>query len=215
MFGWFKQEKKANKHENEAKVSQPSYTITQPTPFGYKSVWIAVHSESALEVAEAVKALGFDNFQVNESYNGWVFVHDVIDSVTDFSKVTAINDEAEDSSSYWALLIKSNCVDEKNIAVLKELSKAFGSVCFFVNHRVSDCYAWVKCETGEVTRAFEFIEGYGVTIDMGIPTEEEDNLSIDYGDFNAMNEADEEDNDSPNENDVMEIAVAWSSLPAQ
>lgn len=219
MFGWFKEEKKRttkkNNKKNETAATPPQfYKIVPLTPFGYKTTWLAVESASSTEVAEAIMAFGYRDFQVTESWNGWVFVQNMLDSIVDFSKVTAINDAAEDAAAYWALLRDSNCMDEKNLTVLKKLSENFASICFFVNHRVSDCYAWVKCEDGEVVRAFEYIEGYGVVIDLGVPTEEEDDLDIYYSEYNLQNENNEEDIDSPNENDVIEIAEAWSCLPS-
>lgn len=214
MFKWLKSNKKEEKLETTTPPPSQVYQIEPVQPFGYKSVWLAVLSDSAVEAAEAIKTLGYTNFQVNESFEGWVFVHEVMDSVTDFAKVTAINEQAEDAYSYWTLLKESDCTDKKNLDVLTELSKSFGTICFFVNHRIADCYAWVKCENGEILRAFEFIEGYGVTVDLGLPTEEEDDLVINYGDFNSQNELDEEEIDTPSEEDVIEIAEAWSCLPS-
>ena len=128
MFGWFKnkkktQEKKAVDSPNATANSSNSYEIKPVFPFGYKSFWLAVSAESATDVAEAIKNLGFSNFLVNESMDGWVFVHNLFDSLADFSIIHEISDQAANTETFWDLLQERDCTDEKNLTTLTKLSE--------------------------------------------------------------------------------------------
>ena len=186
-------------------------------PFGYKSIWLAIKSESPAKVADAI----FDeehydysiDFKIYENCQGWVVILDLITSLVDFAVLHDVGKKASNSKEYWELLRKTDCSDVKSLNMLQNLSKTFGEVCFFINHRVSDCYAWAKFKDGNIIRAFEYQAGHGVVLSIGEATKEEIELNLFYDDYNLKSENNAPDRLSPTEEDVISIASAWSLSP--
>jgi hypothetical protein len=91
-------------------------------------------------------------------------------------------------------------------------SAPFDEFCFFGSHSVSDYYAWAKFARGELIRAYESSGDEGVMINEGEITAEESALKFD--ELPATNEGEwDEDDRFPEEDDVIDIAKAWSIDP--
>ncbi len=214
MFEWLK---KFGKTESDPRSSieeqvVSTYTIIKPEPFGYKTEWLAVKSESAMEVAEAVSRVGYKDLKVYESIDGWVIVRNINVSLTDYDAARLVNEKSDGIESFFRLLDETNCVSQDAADFLQDLSKRFGCVCYFVNHRISDCYTWARFIDGHAERIFDYVGDYSVLTDDGILTSEEEEWDLLFDGYNQKWMNDEEC-DSPTEDDVIAIAKAWTVDP--
>lgn len=163
-----------------------------PMPFGYKSSWLCVRSDSPEDVIEklglknAVKCswkYGFTNL------NHGTFISPVLDG-----RVLVIG---------WGYDIIT-----EDPARLDKVGAAFPEVQFFSSHRVSDYYTWVRYVSGKKVRAYCWCGGDGeVLVNEGEPTAEEKALG--FTNFLPGTDYDWDKYDTPDEETVVEIAAAW------
>jgi hypothetical protein len=90
--------------------------------------------------------------------------------------------------------------------LMQELSRRFGSTQYFGTHRVVDYHAWAKAEDGILSRAYAYLGERGETLaNLGEPTRQEVELGLVFKDDTIE--------DSPDEEDVLRMAGAWSVNP--
>ncbi|WP_187434484.1 hypothetical protein [Paenibacillus methanolicus] len=169
-----------------------------PHPFGYKCQWYAVRTDRLTELVDhfgltgcraANWASGLDG-----AYGGYYFVSPPV--------------------AGWTLVVNAfmpdfaEAGDRHPVQMTRELSARFGEACYFGTHRVVEYHAWVKAVNGQVVRAYGYVGEQGETIaDIGEPTSEERELGL------AFTSLDEEDAHWPSEDDVLEMAAAWTIDP--
>jgi predicted MPP superfamily phosphohydrolase len=90
-------------------------------------------------------------------------------------------------------------------AFMEKLAARFPDVQFFGNHRVSSYAAWGRYQEGRLVRAYAAADD--PSINEGARTREEIDLGFDF----AIPENPE--GDTPDEDDVMALAAAWSLDP--
>lgn len=188
-------------------------TPDKPSPFGYKMSWLAVRSDDPARIAKLLKLEGLQSanwetgiaaayaFQEHKVFisppvTGWVFI--LCSSFPEF-----IDPENPD-----------NCTPP-----FQDLCRSCDPVFFFSTHRVVEYHAWARLDSGQVSRAYAYLGERGETMwNHGEQTEEERNLGLNYfEDTPPEGQGDEywdrEDLKYPSEEDVMEIAGAWSLNP--
>lgn len=178
-------------------VPQSPVDPDQPSSFGYKISWIAVRTEDAASVAATLDlsslrpATWHEGITLAYEYESpFVFLTPPIDGWT-----CAVGHHVD---ARWV---------EKRFTPLNEefickLSQQFGVACFFSSHRVSSTYVWMRSDAGTLTRSFGYSDSEYL-FDIGTPTPEERRLGLD-----AWSEA-----HWPDEDDVINIAAAWSIDP--
>ncbi len=174
--------------------------------FGYKTQWIAVRSWSPQKVADVLQLrereiLGWDEgtlrayrrgVYVVAPVPGWTLVHGCF-GTTFFPGSPTFLDQ------------------------LSHLSRELGEVQFFGTHRVSGYCAWALALDGDVRRAYS--SSYdGVELFVGHPTTDEIEMGrglLDHRDSadGGRESEDEDEDDLPDEEDVMELAGRWSVDP--
>lgn len=177
----------------------PSHDLT---PFGYKMTWLALRAENSAVVAAALK---LDNPKPASWNDGIKFACDdfaakggpIFISPPINGWVLAIGfDERLD-------LHTPTPGHEYNTTIL-ELSKKFGEAHYYGTHRVTEVHAWAKAVNGKMVRAYSWVGDQGeVFLDIGPLTKEEKKLGMKY---------DGEEN-VPDEENVLDIAAAWSVDP--
>ncbi|MCP1224664.1 hypothetical protein [Sebaldella sp. S0638] len=182
MFNLFRKKK------NETLEKRYVLTETEVENFGFQTHWAVIKSKSAKKVLEVLNNI--------ESIN-----KDNIGIITDtHSDMIIINDRHLE-------LCKLNRNWELEFDDLRELSRHFDTVYYFLTHTVSDVYGWFKFENNEIIRGFYTLE-MKVPLDKGEKTKEEKDFNMNYS------VADEpEDCVLPDEEDVMDIAEAWTLNP--
>lgn len=177
-----------------------------PVPFGYKCRWLAIQGASPEAVMKAlplhdVHPAGWPE-GIDAAYRGDCFVSPTIDG--------------------WVLVVSTDLPDSGDsrhpnllVPYVKALSKKLGCVVqYFGTHRVVEYHAWVWADRGQVRRAYGFIGEQGLTLmNEGEPTPEERTLDLVFADDPFLNLKDEDDLKTPDEEDVMTIAGAWSLNP--
>ena len=161
-----------------------------PVLFGYKMWWLAFRCENPDMV---VARLGLKKTKkcswktgIEAAYNGEVFVTPSING--------------------WILAAGMAMPDDptKFRTIIESLSKGFPDVQFFVTHRVVEYHAWARVLDGKLVRHYAFVGDQGKTVcDFGELTREEKALGLVFNDMK-----------SPNEQDVMKLAGAWSLDPS-
>lgn len=163
-----------------------------PLPFGYKSTWLCVKSNSAEEVIEklelknAVKCNWKSGF---ESLNEGIFVSPVLDG--------------------WVLVIGwGDDIITEDPERLDSVGKMFPEVQYFSSHRVADYYAWVKYVGGVKIRSYCYCGGEGeVYENVGELTPEEEELGL--TNLIPDSESDWDQYDFADEEHVVAVAAAW------
>lgn len=184
----------APKPQSSGAASQitPQTTPDKPVPFGYKSSWLCVKAGSPEEVIEKVglKAPRVSSWKDGVyGKHGGVFVSPVLDGY-----VLVVGWEGD--------------ILETNPARLDELAGKFPELQFFSTHRVSDYHAWAKYINGEIVRGYCWCGCDGtVLLNRGEPTPEEVRLGL----TNLLpdDEADWDNYETPDEENVLDIAAAW------
>jgi prophage tail gpP-like protein len=170
------------------------------SPFGYKTGWVAVRSESADHVAASLGLVDCREASWQEgvaaAYSKGVFVCPSVDG-----RILAMGEG-----------VIAGGVDAA------ALSARIGSeVQVFKTHRVVDLHAWARAEEGVLTRDFEFLGESGEIVkNVGLvtPAEEDEASAADCASL-SMGPVpfDDEGLDFPAEDTVMAIAAAWSLDP--
>ena len=172
--------------------TQPDY----PQPFGYKTVWYAIKGETPQTVIEKLRLeiVGESNweFGLNHVYK---------------SDDVFVSPQIGDFVLVIDLLGKFHNADVESA---KKHSEIFDEFYYFGSHRVSDYYAWAKFARRELIRAYEYSGDDGMMLNTGAITVEE--LALKFDEFPTTDEWNENDR-PPEEDDVIDIAKAWSIDP--
>jgi hypothetical protein len=164
-----------------------------PEPFGYKTAWLAISTDSAKEVVEELalkkvascswkqgvrKAYGGDGLFVTPSVQGWTLV---------------VGDLPE--------------IGQPDLRpMLERLSSRFGTAMYFGTHRVVEYHAWARAERGVLVRAFGFLGESGEYIaNVGARTPAEVELNVGLADEHRF----------PDEESVLKLAGKWSLDPRE
>lgn len=169
--------------------------LAQPLPpeaFGYKMSWLAVRSDDANAVLEALalKKPRAASWQagIKAAYDGAAFVSPVVRG--------------------WVLVVAPH-LPEPNAApgqqalleLLRRLSQRFGETHFYASHRGVSYAAWARAKAGQVERAFSFVPEMERPWQLGEADAAEQALDLPARDFFA------------DEDDVVRLAAAWSLDP--
>lgn len=160
-----------------------------PVPFGYKTSWLCVKSDSPEDV---MGALGLKN----PVPSGWekgimagVFVSPVLDG-------------------YVLVINYGDDIITEDIEKLNGIARRFPEVQYFSSHRVVEYAAWVKYVNGRMIRGYCWCGDMGeILLNEGEITAEEKALSLDR----LMQSTDEdwETAEFADEEHVLQMAAAW------
>ncbi|RZL40428.1 MAG: hypothetical protein EOP35_00905 [Rubrivivax sp.] len=180
--------------------------------FGYKTAWFAVHTADTRAVADA---LGLRNLRPSSAEDGIAAGYGEAGQVFLTPPVRG-----------WTLAMSQGFLDLADGAppafagLLPRLSAELqAEVQFFASHRVAEAHAWARATHGELARAYAYNGCQGeVQIDQGGQTADE--IALGHRFFNpaapqASGDAywERDDLRYPNEEDVMQVAGAWSVDP--
>jgi hypothetical protein len=195
----FGKNKTAEKPKEEEKPFEFNAEPDFPQPFGYKIEWLAIKNETSQSVIEK---LGLEI--INEA--NWT---SGISYVYDYNMRSIFVSPVLDN---YILVIMGDSGEANTCEKLIEYAEKFGEFQYFGNHRVSDCYAWAKFSGKEIVRAY-FYRDSELEV-KGKITEEE--ISLGFAQFPQTENYYEEDKEYkyPDEENVFEIAGAWSINPA-
>ncbi|MFC7245633.1 hypothetical protein ACFQO7_24430 [Catellatospora aurea] len=169
----------------------PTQHLPPDTPtgvsFGYKCCWLAVRSSDSAEVADAVRLADERTVDwgagVHAAYAGEVFV--------------------SPPTREWVFVVSAMLpFDGLSVAALS--AQLATEVQYFGTHRISDCHEWAYANGGSLVRRMVCDGSSGVFEQRGTPTQVEIELGIP-----AMNL----DYWQVSEDDVMQVAAAWSLDP--
>jgi hypothetical protein len=201
MIGCEKDQKVTSRRQQESDRAEEKSPMQpdRPISFGYKIHWLAVRTNDPQAV---IKSLGLTNVEESNwqrgfqaAYGGQVFVTPAIDGWVLVASIS-LPEITEGRNDVPVLLTK--------------LGKEFADVQYFGTHRVVGYHGWARAINGELTRQYAYLGESGETLrDEGDPTAEEKLLHLVY-DKSAP--AFKDDN-SPDEEDVMKLAAAWSINP--
>lgn len=174
----------------------PKVKPDSPIPFGYKSSWLAIRTDSPDGVTTAMQLRGVleSNWRLGleDAYGGGVFV--------------------TPNCKGWVLVVSSNLPelsptkrDDRLTPLIKRLCKKFDDVQYFGTHRVVQYSGWLRAKDGKIVRRYGYVGDKGFTIcDEGSPTVEEKKLRLAF-----------DETTHPTEDDVMKLAGAWSIDPTK
>ncbi len=165
-----------------------------PVPFGYKCAWLAIKTEDPQAVIEA---LGLQNVResgwqkgVAAAYGGEVFVTPPLNGWVLAASISLPEITDKTRPDQLSPLVKS-------------LGKRFPDVQYFGTHRVVEYHGWLRATDGEIVRRYAYLGECGETLsDEGQQTDEETKLGLIYNDSKF-----------PDEQDVIQLAGAWSIDP--
>ena len=162
----------------------------RPVPFGYKTTWLTVRSDSSEAVS---KALG----------------------LTKTSSATWVGGVSKSSGKTWVFVTPSDAKVEHLHSLLHRLSLTFGEAQYFGSSRVVGYVAWFKSVAGETVRAFSYADGT-LFANQGDTTEAE--RALGYPDMAGLDaraiwDALDETDARMDEEDPMRIAERWSVNP--
>jgi hypothetical protein len=179
------------------KLGRSSNLEDFPISFGYKTRWLAIDSEDAPAVVEALGLLRVKQATWAEGMYKGTFV---APSILGWTLVQGIQPEVGDPlfSSF-----------------LENLSRRFGEVQYFGTYRVVGYDAWAKAVDGRIVRAYGWLGERGeVLLSVGPRTQEEEELGFRFVE-SIPTDADWNNLESPGEEDVMRIAGRWSLNPQE
>ena len=188
-------------------AQQPSSQVldTTPIPFGYKTAWVAVHSQDQRAVAAA---LGLRDVHAA----GW---HPGLDQAIDGGSGLVF---VAPPVNGWVLAVgKALLGDAKYEDTIKALSRQFGEAQYYESMRVADAYAWAQARDGEVMCLFDGAngreprrEGFEHELESVVRLRFVEKLPPDEKDRTA---AERRQAPFPDEEDVLRVADVWSVNP--
>ncbi len=160
-----------------------------PVPFGYKTSWFCIRSDSPDEV---ITALGLKDPVPSDWKSGiasGIFVSPVLDGY-----VLAVN--------------YGDDIITENIEGLNDIGRRFAEVQYFSSHRVVEYAAWVKYVNGMMVRGYCWCGCEGeIYLNEGELTAEEKSLGL-HGLLQSTDD-DWETAEFADEEHVLQIAAAW------
>ncbi len=171
--------------------------------FGHKAIWLRVKSTDSIAVQSEIDIILAQITNVSppqpQTREQWILT-----TVEDWVLVSSYDIPFPDDIQKVMQLKQ----------LVQELSRIFGEVHYFGNHRTVQYYAWAKAVSGTLIRAYAYIDQAEDPLwEEGKLTLEEIQLELDFRDLGRMvewEEAREEDNDHvPDEQSVKMIAAAW------
>lgn len=162
--------------------------------FGYKCAWLAIKSEDPQAVIETldlqnVRLPGWKQ-GVAAAYAGEVFVTPPLNGWVLAASISLLD-------------IADKTRPDKPLPLIELLATRFPDVQYFGTHRIVEYHAWLRAIDGKIVRSFAYLgERSEVLCDEGECTAEEKALGLIY-----------DDSRSPDEEDVMQLAGAWSINP--
>lgn len=161
----------------------------KPVPFGYKTSWFCIGSNSPEKVIEALGLNDPVPSGWESGLNAGIFVSPVLDG-------------------YVLVINYGDDIITENMEELDRIGKCFPEVQYFSSHRVVEYAAWVKYLNGDMVRGYCWCGSDGeIFLNEGEISEEETELGLDNllqstdDDWDSAEFADEEN--------VLEIAAAW------
>ena len=188
---------------NTATVHENADRKNQPIPFGSKICWLAIKTDSADQVIEALNLQDIQtaNWEkgLSAAYknDGEIFVTPVLGE--------------------WVLAIGRSILEkigiydmENSFFWLLYLSEQLGSVQYFCTQSSADYHAWAWAENGTLVRAYAYSGKAGECLwDLGDPKEDEEALMLGKRALNS-----EDGRFVPDEAFVIALANAWSVDPS-
>ena len=160
-----------------------------PVPFGYKTSWLCVKSDSPEDV---MGALGLKNPVPSNWENGLesgVFVSPVLDG-------------------YVLVINYGDDIITEDIEGLNDIGQRFTEVQYFSSHRVVEYAAWVKYVNGKMIRGYCWCGDMGeILLNEGEITAEEKALGLDG--LIQSTDDDWETAEFADEEHVLQMAAAW------
>jgi len=195
--------------------------MSQPSPFGYKTAWIAVETTATVQQSLAAE-LRLRDLRSCDWEEGVKESYDTADRAVFITPTI----------SGWTLAVGILLLDASDevLNLIVRLSERHGSAQYFGNYRVVDYYAWAKAECGRLVRAYAFLgERDETPWNTGGLTAEEKELGLIFDDpedepapsAGASSEdflklmSSYAERKYPREKDVMAIAGKWSIAPTQ
>ena len=180
-------------------LPQPaSRTAVGPVGFGYKASWLALRSESPVDVADALGLAGVHRAtwsggigEAHRSAAGTVFVTPAVDG--------------------WVLALGPFGNGWGRTEDLAALSRRFGEAQLFSTHRVSGYDEWQRWQEGAPVRRYAFADGE-VLLDEG-EREGADEHVVTAAELDASEDDDFEDIRLPDEEMTIAKAREWSVDP--
>ena len=174
----------------------------KPIPFGYKTTWIAVKAPDIKAITAQFKGMKFTrtNWKLGREkcMRGKLFISPPLSG--GHLLVSPPLPAADSPAGVY-----------KTGRLLRSLSKELGAALYFSSHRVSDCYAWVYAEKGNIKRAFS-------VADSEVTWDEGDKIGIEK-DFLYPHESEKDPSvlkmDIPNEGMVLQVAADWCIDPTK
>jgi len=175
-----------------------------PHPFGYKCGWYAIKGETPESVIRKLdlKVISKSNWKF-----GFDYFLDRKKSLSHRNKIVFVSPVVKD----YVLVI--NIIADNDHNIVKKNALLFENFMYFGTHRVVEYHAWAKFISGKLMRGYSYIGDQGeVSWCEGSLTPDETALSFDrFAKTTEETLGDDFDYDNlPNEEDVMDIAKAWS-----
>lgn len=160
-----------------------------PEPFGYKILWLAVRAESPQAAAEALglRVVGevcwTQGIELADSRRECVFVSPALDGY----------------------ILVAGLPAELDVQAIAALSQPFDELLYFACHHIIELQGWARAAHGKLLRGFCYLGERGEILwDVGEMTPKE--TALGFGRFAV----DDDVFEVPDEEDVLQIAAAWS-----
>ncbi|MCL2166553.1 MAG: hypothetical protein FWH49_04610 [Clostridiales bacterium] len=174
-------------------------TPDYPIPFGHNTTWYAIKDVTPQEVIEKLE---LDLICESNWESGLAYVH--------FSDDVFVSPGV---GGYVLVIDLLGLTRNADHDMVREHGRLFDEFFYFGSHTVADYYAWAKFKNGNLIRAYAFIGDAGELFwNEGSITAEEMQLGFDQ--FPVSDEPFEDDAVIPDEENVMDIASAWSINPS-
>lgn len=184
-----------------------------PVPFGYKTLWLAIRTEDPEAVAGALGLSaprpcnwrsGLDAVGLDDA---WAFVTPPVEG--------------------WVLVVSQGLPHLEGGGqgewrrLMEGLAAEFRDVQYFLTHRVVEFHAWARWVDGVLVRSYAYLGESGeVLLDEGELTPDEVDNGLIFTDPGGSESEEEgfwerEDLEFPSEEDVHQVAAAWSVSPVE
>ena len=201
VFGYNNSIKKTIKSQKKRIV--PKKKSKNVIPFGYKTFWCAIKTIDTDKVLNTLNIRKKKKCNWNEGMkkaydggifilppiNGWIIIHG------------------------WGLPIPSSSKENDSaVKLINSLSSKFEKAHLFGSFRGTGAVLWMSSEMGELKRMYYIDDGNGVQY--GEPTKIEKQWDlIDFNHPDIENDDYFDSKDIPDEDDVLDVAEAWSINP--